>query len=131
MKNRLLMVGIGIVCLCVTCMAAEGEAYRFYRFKVDATAGDGLQLSEVKLFSGTTDVTRAVVRLHYDATTRGANKKCEVRIAAHAAILKFDRRVALRSAMPAAFLCRQCIPASLHRAATSVLQADSIMPDPM
>ena len=62
---------------------------------------------------------------------RGVNKKCKVRIAAHTAILKFDRRVALRSAMPAAFLCRQCIPASLHRAATSVLQADSIMPDPM
>ena len=61
----------------------------------------------------------------------GVNKKCKVRIAAHTAILKFDRRVALRSAMPAAFLCRQCIPASLHRAATSVLQADSIMPDPM
>ena len=67
----------------------------------------------------------------YEAIERGVNKKCKVRIAAHTAILKFDRRVALRSAMPAAFLCRQCIPASLHRAATSVLQADSIMPDPM
>ena len=61
----------------------------------------------------------------------GVNKKCKVMIAAHTAIMKFDRRVALRSAMPAAFLYRQCIPASLHRAATSVLQADSIMPDPM
>ena len=42
---------------------APNDAYRFYRFKVDATAGHGLQLSEVKLFSGTTDVTRAAVRL--------------------------------------------------------------------
>ena len=79
----------------------------------------------------TTRLDRVVNPIPLWVRAAGVNKKCKVRIAAHTAILKFDRRVALRSAMPAAFLCRQCIPASLHRAATSVLQADSIMPDPM
>ena len=49
--------------------AAKG-AYRFYRFKVDAQTGDGLQISEIKLFNGTTDVTRAACRVHFDVTTR-------------------------------------------------------------
>ena len=46
------------------------NAFRFYRFKVDAQTGDGLQISEIKLFNGTTDVTRAACHLHFDATTR-------------------------------------------------------------
>ena len=82
-------------------------------------------------FVSESEKAREVKTRLFDNAPTGVNKKCKVRIAAHTAILKFDRRVALRSAMPAAFLCRQCIPASLHRAATSVLQADSIMPDPM
>ncbi len=50
-------------------LAAKG-AYRFYRFKVDPMTADGLQISEIKLFNGTTDVTRQACRIHYDATTR-------------------------------------------------------------
>ncbi len=45
------------------------EPYRFYRFAVDMTVGDALQISEVKLFSGNTDVTRSCARAWYEEKT--------------------------------------------------------------
>ena len=71
MKNG---VVAALILMSVSGWASTDDGYRFYRLKVDSTAGDALQLSEVKLFSGTTDVTRAAVRLHYDATTRATPK---------------------------------------------------------
>ena len=67
----------------------------------------------------------------------GVNKFCKVRCHpggagwGQAAMRKFERSVARRRATAAAFLWRQCMPASLQRAATSILQADSTRPDPM
>ncbi len=45
------------------------EPYRFYRFAVDMTVGDALQISEVKLFSGDFDVTRSCARAWYEEKT--------------------------------------------------------------
>ena len=41
---------------------AAGDAYRFYRFKVEATQGEALQISELRLFSGEKDVSAAARR---------------------------------------------------------------------
>ena len=38
------------------------DAYRFYRFKVEATQGEALQISELRLFSGEKDVSAAARR---------------------------------------------------------------------
>ena len=54
LKNKI--VGVGLVG-CVACLASA-QPYRYYRFTVEATGGEPLQLSEVKLFSGAADVTR-------------------------------------------------------------------------
>ena len=45
------------------------EPYRFYRFSVDMTVGDALQISEVKLFSGDSDITRSCARAWYEEKT--------------------------------------------------------------
>ena len=45
------------------------EPYRFYRFSVDMTVGDALQISEVKLFSGDSDMTRSCARAWYEEKT--------------------------------------------------------------
>ena len=45
------------------------DPYRFYRFAVDMTVGDALQISEVKLFSGDSDVTRSCARAWYEEKT--------------------------------------------------------------
>ena len=53
------------------------EPYRFYRFAVDMTVGDALQISEVKLFSGDSDVTRLCVRAWYEEKTFAPQFKAE------------------------------------------------------
>jgi hypothetical protein len=47
----------------------EKTAYSRYRFRVDLTGGCGLQISELKLFDGTNDVTRSCVKTSYAAET--------------------------------------------------------------
>ena len=47
----------------------DAAAYRFYRFSVDLTAGDGMQISELKLFDATGDVTRMCAAVRYEAGT--------------------------------------------------------------
>ena len=49
--------------------ATAVEPYCFYRFAVDMTVGDALQISEVKLFSGDSDVTRSCARAWYEEKT--------------------------------------------------------------
>ena len=44
-------------------------AYRFYRFSVDLTAGDAMQISELKLFDATNDVTRTCAAVRYEEST--------------------------------------------------------------
>ena len=62
---------------------------------------------------------------------RGA-KGCEQFLSrAHAAIASRERNVALRSVIASTVARRQCMPASLQRAATTDLHADSTVPDPM
>ncbi len=53
--------------------ASAGEAYRFYRFKVEATRGEALQIAELKFFSGKTEVTRAFTKVAFDRTTKAPN----------------------------------------------------------
>ena len=45
------------------------EPYRFYRFAVDMTVDDALQISEVKLFSGDSDITPSCARAWYEEKT--------------------------------------------------------------
>ena len=44
-------------------------AYRFYRFAVDLTAGDAMQISELKLFGAAGDITRKCAAVRYDEGT--------------------------------------------------------------
>ena len=44
-------------------------AYRFYRFVVDLTAGDAVQISELKLFSEAQDITRTCAAVRYEEGT--------------------------------------------------------------
>ena len=44
-------------------------AYRFYRFSVDLTAGDAMQISELKLFDATGDITRTCAAVRYEEGT--------------------------------------------------------------
>ena len=44
-------------------------AYRFYRFAVDLTAGDAVQISELKLYSGTENVTQRRSAVRYEEAT--------------------------------------------------------------
>ena len=44
-------------------------AYRFYRFAVDLTAGDAVQISELKLFSEAQDITRTCSAVRYEEGT--------------------------------------------------------------
>ena len=44
-------------------------AYRFYRFSVDLTAGDAMQISELKLFDATGDITRTCAAVRYEEST--------------------------------------------------------------
>lgn len=62
--------GTGTIC------NQTSSAFRFYRFKVEATGRDGFsttgqaaQIGELKLFNGTNDVTRPFIQVHYDAST--------------------------------------------------------------
>lgn len=65
---------IGVWALCALALSASaGEAYRFYRFKVEATRGDALQIAELKFFSGKDEVTRAFTKVTYDRTTKAPN----------------------------------------------------------
>ncbi len=62
--------GTGTIC------NRTNTAFRFYRFKVEATGvngfattGGAVQIGELKLFNGTNDVTRTFTQVHYDAST--------------------------------------------------------------
>ncbi len=59
---------------------------------------------------------------------RGAKNFCP---RDHAAIGSRERNVALRIVIASTVARRQCMPASLQRAATTDLHADSTVPDPM
>ena len=54
--------------------AAPDGGYRFYRFKVEATQGEALQISELKLFSGVREITREAAKVLFDTTTQAPNK---------------------------------------------------------
>ena len=49
--------------------ACGAAAYRFYRFTVDMTGGGGLQISELKLYSGMEDVTQRRSAVRYVEAT--------------------------------------------------------------
>lgn len=49
--------------------AGDPPSYKFFRFKVDATKGGPLQISEVKLFAGNTDITRTYSAFHWNQDT--------------------------------------------------------------
>ncbi len=62
--------GTGTVC------NRTNAAFRFYRFKVEATGingfattGSAVEIGEVKLFNGTNDITRSFTHVYYDAST--------------------------------------------------------------
>lgn len=49
--------------------AGAPPSYKFFRFKVDATKGGPLQISEVKLFSGDQDISRSYQTFHWNQET--------------------------------------------------------------
>ncbi|MBP5511028.1 MAG: hypothetical protein J6Z49_08935 [Kiritimatiellae bacterium] len=49
--------------------ACGAAAYRFYRFAADLTGGGGLQISELKLYSGVDDITQRCSAVRYEEAT--------------------------------------------------------------
>ena len=65
-----------VFALGATGIHAAGDTFRFYRFKVEATQGEALQISELKLYSGEQDISAKAAKVLFDTTTRASNGYC-------------------------------------------------------
>ena len=67
--NKICLVGM----LALALSANAGEAFRFYRFKVDRTQGGAVQINDVKFFQGAREITKAFTKVAWDTTTKAPN----------------------------------------------------------